>query len=140
MSRSDWTLHDIPTPPHPSYRCLTALRLFELSESIANSFQEDDPFSVSSDLRAWQDTIWGEREFISELNEEAMRGRLYNVCEIITKRAEEKLLALRTQAWNSDRVGWLEYAVKCIEELWKEERRVANGIRRTIEAGEAKDW
>jgi len=132
----DWTLHDTPAPPHPSYRVLPALRLYELTDSLKNVYQAEDPLAISPDLQAWQNTIWGEKDIVSESNETAIWSRLGRICDELIARSEERLEKLQEQSQNISTTGWTGYAVECIKELWLEEHRVVDGVKKSIKADE----
>lgn len=66
-----WTMHLNPAPAHPSYRLLTALRLYH-----------------SPNEKDWVAMIRGERENISQKNEMACRQFLACLCEQIIKRCD----------------------------------------------------
>jgi len=115
---------------------LTALRLHELSESLEDVYEAIDPLSVSPELRAWQNTIWGEQDIVSESNETAVWSRLGKICSYLIKRSDERLQKLHESSEGILNTGWTDYALDCIKQLWLEERRVAEGVKKSIETGE----
>jgi hypothetical protein len=79
----DWTLHSSPPPAYPSYRLITALRLYHIFPVSEN----DVPPHHAIAIRPWQDTLLGKQEFISEQNEDAWRKTLLSICQSVADNA-----------------------------------------------------
>ncbi|KAH7916069.1 hypothetical protein BJ138DRAFT_1140602 [Hygrophoropsis aurantiaca] len=120
----DWTLHALPKPAHPSYRLITALRLYH--HAIAHhSVQEDI-------LKPWRDVIMGLRENISGINEAQWRQSLVNICDTLIARAEPHI---RVRSEREDKL-WYSRISSNIETLWIEENAVAMTVKTSILRGE----
>ncbi|KAF8507343.1 SET domain-containing protein [Hysterangium stoloniferum] len=128
-----WTLHDTPSPAHPSYRLLPALRLLNLTSTVSSVLQSDDPFSNSPDLQAWQDTLLGNRDIVSDINEEQTWQQLREICSLAVKRAEEGINKLQETCQRHTITGWRHYARESVMMLWEEERRVAEAVQESID-------
>ena len=76
---SDWTMHSSPTPAHPSYRLIAALRLYHTVSESAGSV----PANSEELVDAWRRVLIGQEERISEENEQAWRGTLSRICESV---------------------------------------------------------
>ncbi|KAI0928740.1 hypothetical protein AcW1_005897 [Taiwanofungus camphoratus] len=130
----DWTLHSSPPPAYPSYRLISALRLYHAIEhSPSNTSCIPDKA-----LQAWRDVINGRINSISSENEIGWRKSLISVCEQITRRAEESICSdtLRSSETNHDKPGWHQWSKESIRTLWREESEVARAVARSIRAGE----
>jgi ribosomal lysine N-methyltransferase 2 len=135
----NWTLHDTPGPPHPSYRLLPALRLLQLSPQVSPGASSNDPTYDSPELKIWHETILGEKDFVSPDNERMVWRQLSEICGIAAKRAEEGLDRLQQACRGKDLDSWRAYAVKAIRILWLEEKRVSAALIQSIESGQAID-
>ena len=127
---SDWTLDSSPSPAHPSYRLITALRLIQIA---ANSDAKTGA-PPESETQAWRDVLSGRRELISDENESGWREVLLGFCERISGRAQEG----RDQATQdlANLEGWQAWMRENILYLWREELEVADAVARSIRAGE----
>jgi len=123
----DWTLHASPKPAHPSYRLITALRLYHLLPSSTPSALSRDEL-----IGPWQDTLLGQRDLVSEENEAAWRGTLARICEILMRRAEAGISALEVHTHAAGRVPWLAWMLDNIRTLWMEEAVVAAAVAKSI--------
>lgn len=136
----DWFLYDFPSPASPSYRILPALRLLQLSDTLSReTMLASNPFSLSKDLQAWKDTIFGENEVVSQSNESAVWNCITSICELISTRARTGLQTLQKAHQPTSSAApheWQDYAVECIQQLWLEELHVAEAVIQTIKAGE----
>ncbi|KAI5451410.1 hypothetical protein NCC49_001716 [Naganishia albida] len=76
---NEYTLHDEPSPAHPSHRLLTALRLIH-AQIPASALQRyiDAPYDKQKqpDLQAWLDMLTGFTDRISDENEDAVYADL----------------------------------------------------------------
>ncbi|KAE9400810.1 SET domain-containing protein [Gymnopus androsaceus JB14] len=113
----DWTMHSTSESAFPSYRLITALRLFALVLSTPSSFLSEET------LRPWKDVILGRQEDLSEDQEIAWRNVLRRICVVIVERASRALDSI-------------DKGHESIVTLWDEERYVAERILDLIENGE----
>lgn len=95
----------------------------------------NDPFASSEGLQAWRDTVFGEKEVVSQSNEAAVWRCIASICQLIIARAHEGLQALPPSTGEA-LPEWHSYAVECIRQLWLEELRVAEAVIQTIKSGE----
>lgn len=131
-NHSDWTLDSAPSPAHPSYRLITALRLYHLAEVLPDK-SRPVPDEI---IRPWKDVLQGQRDIISAQNENLWRTSLLNLCESVRQRAE---VGMRdTTSAFSDREGpeWVEWMKGNILALWREELDIATAVMCSIDAGE----
>ena len=125
----DWTLHSSPTPAHPSYRLMAALRLFHAVGDCAKGASARE-----EDIEAWKAVIAGQKEAVSEANETAWRATLVKLCEDIAVRARKgighinDISGLPAQPWT----GW---AMQNIRLLWREEMEVATAVAASVRSG-----
>ncbi|KAH7930793.1 SET domain-containing protein [Leucogyrophana mollusca] len=125
----DWTLHSSPKPAHPSYRLMTALRLHHLVAACGSA--RDDV------LQPWRDVIAGQRDTISDVNENDWRQTLVTVCDAVIERAEPHIGA--KSEWSNvsaEEEAWLPWMRGNIAMLWKEERLVAIAVKASVLHGE----
>ncbi|TBU50703.1 SET domain-containing protein [Dichomitus squalens] len=132
----DWTLHSAPTPAHPSYRLMVALRLLHALESNnARDHEQDTAFE--SVLEIWRNVISGYADYISPQNEEQWRRTLLHICERITDRAHTRLETLSTLELNTrtEERSWRRWMTGNVVALWTEERDVAEAVKASILSG-----
>ena len=113
----DWTLHTCPSPAHPSYRLITALRLYALA--LPGTIE-----ITHTSLQAWKDTILGTRDCVSGANEEAWRDLLLKLCEQLAASAREQLLILEGTGGEASVVF-----------LWREQLFVADAVAESVKRG-----
>ncbi|KAM6500535.1 hypothetical protein JOM56_003549 [Amanita muscaria] len=121
----DWTMHSGPVPAHPSFRLITALRLYH-----AIPLTGEERLSESL-LGAWKETILGTREIISEENEELWRRTLLRICEIVEAEAQRSMKRAQDCVYD----GWEADAREKISQLWLEEVLVAQEVKKSVEGG-----
>ncbi|KAI0065357.1 SET domain-containing protein [Artomyces pyxidatus] len=126
----DWTLHSAPEPAHPSYRLITALRLYHLVHTL--DIEEQDSLA----LQPWRDTLSGTKDDISEENERVWRNTVLELCQILVNRAELGLQRLQAESETVGGLDWFGWMVENIRLLWWEEREVALAVARSIRRGE----
>jgi len=124
----DWTLHGNPQPAHPSYRLITALRLFHVTEDV------EIPVDSEKVVSAWRSVTEGYTERISESNERYWRNTMVRLCESIIERAQEGAKKV-DEATNSDAPGWFEWMRGNIRILWQEEEEVAKAVVQSVGDG-----
>ncbi|KAI0093650.1 SET domain-containing protein [Irpex rosettiformis] len=131
----DWTVHSSPTPAHPSYRLMAALRLYHIVPESTHSV----PRNAEELVDAWRRVLIGQEERVSEANEQAWRKSLLRICEEIIGRAnggmenlEGELTTLKTKRTP----GWLDWMAGNIQLLWREELEVAEAVTISVRSGE----
>ncbi|KAJ3528149.1 hypothetical protein NM688_g8032 [Phlebia brevispora] len=130
---TDWTLHSSPTPAHPSYRLITALRLYVVFSQRAH----DQTFDGEGGLDEWRRVIAGEREIISPENENEWRALLLRLCSEMAQRARAGMKqAEGSLPVSGEPPAWLEWMLKNIRLLWLEELEVAEAVAQSIESNE----
>lgn len=127
---SDWTLHNSPSPAHPSYRLITALRLYH------TTFESPSGTNIREEaLKPWQETLLGIRTMVSEENETAWRESLIQICETLTTRAKVGLSMLVTRPTSFGDASWLAWMQDNIQSLWREEALVAAAVSDSVRQG-----
>ncbi|XP_006458144.1 hypothetical protein AGABI2DRAFT_199465 [Agaricus bisporus var. bisporus H97] len=127
----DWTIHSAPEPAHPSFRLVTALRLYHSVSLEAITPPEDE-----TEVRAWQGTITGSQDMVSIKNEIAWRETLGVLCSAIENESSTYLNKVEDvgETWPKDS------SVVCmrwgLSMLWREQQHVAQCIRKSLERGE----
>ncbi|KAF5381005.1 hypothetical protein D9615_003936 [Tricholomella constricta] len=129
----DWTLHMQPSPAHPSYRLITALRLYHLFPTSAKKV----PLDAEAALLPWRDTLSGAAEKVSEKNEESWRNTLLQLCSTLAEDAATKIVSSDISAEpDQTKCQWLPWMKKNIHMLWEEEFYVAKEVANSIHNGE----
>ncbi|EMD38538.1 hypothetical protein CERSUDRAFT_135411, partial [Gelatoporia subvermispora B] len=128
----DYTLHSSPSPAHPSYRLISALRLYHALENWHD--RELDDSELTDVVDKWRDVLNGQAFSISDSNETMWRGTLLDMCEDIAQRAREALM--RCEGVAPEKMGWWGWAVGNIGTLWQEELEVAQAVACSVRAGE----
>ncbi|KAF6765189.1 hypothetical protein DFP72DRAFT_335316, partial [Ephemerocybe angulata] len=126
----EWTLHSSPKPAHPSYRLITALRLYAALPSKVTNLNEID--DLEAQLSSWLEVVGGQRECISEENEVLWRKSLEQICKTVLEAATTHSKSLEVPPTEQSVAG----AVSCVKSLWEEERYVAEAVMQSIEANE----
>ncbi|KAF8798009.1 SET domain-containing protein [Phlegmacium glaucopus] len=128
----DWTLHSTPASAYPSYRLITALRLYHI-------FSNDvDTVPLGSDrlVDMWRDTTLGRRDAISQENECHWRLTLKHLCNDLVQDAKRGLIRVRDiQVPELHENGWVEFVKVSIEMLWREEVDVGCAVLKSLEEG-----
>jgi hypothetical protein len=130
MSIRDWTLHSSPSPAYPSYRLITALRLYHTTFGSASDANIDEEA-----LKPWQDTLLGVRTMVSEENETAWRQSLVQICATLISRAEAGISELVTRTMGFKDVPWLAWMQDNVKALWREEALVASAVAESVRQG-----
>jgi len=128
----DWTLHSAPSPAHPSYRLITALRLYHALEEWHSA--ELDDAELTDVLDKWRDVVNGQTPLISDSNETKWRSTMLDICESIVRNAQEGIQqCVDTTPYNEKWWGWALENIQC---LWQEELEVARAVAHSIHTGE----
>ncbi|KAH8099495.1 SET domain-containing protein [Cristinia sonorae] len=129
----DWTIHSSPAPAHPSYRLITALRLYHhLKQNMATHLSDPVPI-----VDEWRKATLGETERISDQNEECWRNSVADICESVIQRAVDGTQAVKLlQNPHEDRIpDWSQW-MQSILLLWQEELEVSRRVLYSIRSGE----
>lgn len=128
----EWTIHSTPKPAHPSFRLITALRLYHSVPLERISAPHEDHEVV----RMWRDTVLGNREIISPENEAAWRETLDKLCLGIDNETGVNLDNLNKvgREWPVD--SWVHYARRCLLMLWCEQQHAAWSVHESLGRGE----
>jgi hypothetical protein len=129
----DWTLHSSPAPAHPSYRLITALRLYHLVPMSVNAV----PLDFDNVIRPWQDTLLGKQEIISEENENAWRETLLAICRGVADKASTGIADCSSKCDNWAKGNWVNAMKENVEALWNEELFIATAVSESIDQGVA---
>ncbi|TCD69710.1 hypothetical protein EIP91_006477 [Steccherinum ochraceum] len=138
----DWTMHASPSPAHPSYRLITALRLFHcLEHGLASQHSLDGKAHTTADtlVEAWRRVIQGVAEQISDDNEARWRTSVERVCQEVIRRAERSMKTVEqlSELKVSDSTPeWFEWMQGNIRLLWREELEVATQVSHSIQNDE----
>jgi hypothetical protein len=122
--RRDWRMHCSPLPTHASFRLITALRLYHSFPASAGVWSEEEMTAAS---RRWRDTILGHEEEVSEENEKACKESVGEICEVVIKRAERGMDAVKEEM-RTESEEWYRKVLLAVELLWLEEGAVAKAM------------
>ena len=129
-STRDWTLHNSPSPAYPSFRLITALRLYNVTFRPAANIVERE-----EDLEPWRDTLLGQRNIVSEENETSWRETLIQICEILIRRAGTGICGLAMLNVDFKSASWFAWMQDNIRALWQEEAFVAAAVAKSVRQG-----
>jgi len=127
----NWTLHSSPTP-HPSYRLITALRLYCILPICSSSI----PLAPAEVLRPWRETMLGKRDCVSEENERSWRETVLRICTTLAERAASYTSAMAARNADANNQIWIHWMQGNIRMLWEEEGYVAAAVERAVRNGE----
>ncbi|RXW24145.1 hypothetical protein EST38_g1708 [Candolleomyces aberdarensis] len=125
-----WTLHSAPAPAHPSYRLITALRLYHAFPAGAAKLESTTDSEAILDV--WRGVVSGERASISDENEALWRETLLQLCQKIEGEAASRVASLPSLAKSRDDDGTVEAMLPCIISLWNEEKYIARAVLQSI--------
>jgi len=123
-------MHILPSPACPSYRLITALRLYHVLPPDAKNIPSS---SIDTLLDEWRNTTSGKQDVISEDNECLWRSGLMRTCYEVVARAgvgQSKIKKVK----ESDSMDWLDSVKGFIETLWEEENYVAKEVMKSLQA------
>ncbi|TFK42601.1 hypothetical protein BDQ12DRAFT_676474 [Crucibulum laeve] len=127
----DWTIHSSPAPAYPSYRLITALRLYSLWPPSVTDISAD----AEQHLDSWRDTTLGKRDTISPENESSWRAMLSKICRSIISNARFMISRLDSEPCLTSDDGSGKAMKKNIELLWQEQLYVAMGVENSLREG-----
>lgn len=119
----DWTLHSTPDGAQPSWRLITALRLYHFVVAVGSADEEA--------IQPWRDVVTGKRYWVSCENEESWRTTVVLLCDMLVRRAEKSILG---SAENKN--TWARWMSENIQSLWREELFVARAVRESMLRGD----
>jgi hypothetical protein len=135
-SLSDYTLHSAPSPSHPSYRLLVAMRLMyaQIPEKDLRSYMDNPHDRASSPtLQAFLDLIMGINDSISEENEETVRAALRSICDAQLQEVDDRMITLAAHQYPTSAPDVAD-AKRMVEQLWANDREILGGVIRSIDA------
>jgi hypothetical protein len=135
-SLSDYTLHSAPSPSHPSYRLLVAMRLMyaQIPEKALQSYIGNPHDRASSPtLQAFLDLIMGINDSISEENEETVREALRSICATQLRKVDDQMTALAAHQYPTSAPDVAD-ARRMVEQLWANDHEILDGVIRSIDA------
>jgi hypothetical protein len=124
-------LHLLPQPAHPSYRLITALRLYHLFSASADEVPPD----AEGTIRRWNQVLLGNEDFVSEENESAWKGTLLRICEGLVGHATSAITNDRSVEDQSNPEWAGGVMRRAIRILWEEEIQVAEEVSKSILKG-----
>lgn len=128
----DWTLHSTPASAYPSYRLITALRLYHIFPDHVNTLPPESDHLVEM----WRDTTLGKRDAVSPENESSWKLTLERLCNDLVQVAKRGLIRVRDiRVPEVHENGWIEFAKMSIEMLWREEIDVGCAVLKSLEEG-----
>ncbi len=130
---SDWTLHSAPTPAHPSYRVMAALRLFHVFDGVDTG--DDQGVAFEAGVETWRNVVNGHADTISPENEKEWRRTLLRMCARVKDRARSKLSVMAALERDDDGASWHKWMTDNLVALWAEERDVAEAVMGSIVSG-----
>lgn len=125
--QSNWTLHSTPDSAQPSWRLITALRLYHLAVTVGSADEDA--------IQPWRDVVTGKRCRVSSENEQSWRKTVVLLCDMLIKRAE-KYIALDSTQNKHKEDTWARWMLENIQSLWREEVFVAKAVRESMLRGD----
>ena len=125
--RRDWALHSTPDGAQPSWRLITALRLYHFVVAVGSADEDT--------IQPWRDVVTGKRYRVSCENEQSWRKTVVLLCDMLIKRAEEFIALSFTHNKNGEDT-WARWASENIQSLWREEQFVASAVKECVLRGD----
>lgn len=154
----DYTIHPSPSPVHPSHRLVVVLRLIAIKQQAKRrsrpqagkvkkqKLADDGRDDEARQVRAWEETINGQRDIVSAENEAAVCDLLLCICdEIISnskdRQAEHHLFEepSRDVHDNGVKEADLPASITLVMNLLQEEERIAQSMKEAVRKGLI-DW
>lgn len=132
MFRRDWTLSTSPNLAAPSFRLITALRLFVVGSGMTRVPEVDQEVAV---CQPWRCTLLGITDTISSDNEAKWRMTLATICNLVVEEGTtglQRTLASTIDEQNCLWSGWMKDNVVI---LWLEQIVVARAVLQGLEDG-----
>jgi len=122
----------MPEPAHPSFRLISALRLYHsVPVTRITPPHEDENF-----IRTWRDTISGHCDTISPVNESLWRETLDKLCLDIDNETGVYMDNLNKVGREWPINSWVHYMRRCLLMLWREQQHAAWCVHKSLEKGE----
>lgn len=128
----DWTLSTSPNPASPSFRLITALRLFATGSEMTRVPAGDEEDVV---CQPWRDTLLGKSDTISPSNEARWRMTLATICGVVVEEGTTGLERTLGHSFNKQSPSWSGWMGDDIALLWSEQIVVARAVLRNLEDG-----
>jgi len=128
----DWTLSTSSSPAAPSFRLITALRLFALGSEITHVPKADEEGFV---CKSWRDTLLGITDTISPDNEAKWRITLATICNRVVEEGTGGLRRTPGSGHDGQDHPWSGWANDNIALLWLEQIVVARAVLQSLEDG-----
>jgi len=130
--RRDWTISTSPNPAAPSFRLITALRLFAMGSEMAYVPTVGDEGGV---CRPWRDTLLGIASIISPDNEAKWRMTLAKICNLVVEEGTEGLRRTLDSRFSEQGQSWSRWMGDNVALLWSERIAVARAVLQSLEDG-----
>ena len=128
----DWTLSTSPNPATPSFRLITALRLFAMGSGMIHLPTADEEGGV---CRPWRDTLLGIADTISLDNEAKWRMTLATICNLVVEEGTTGLQRALDSRFDEQSQSWSGWMRDNIVLLWSEQIVVARAVLQSLEDG-----
>jgi len=128
----DWTLSTSPNPAAPSFRLVTALRLFAMGSGMIHLPTVDEEGDI---CRPWRDTLLGITDTISPDNEAKWRMILSTICDLVVEEGTTGLQRIMGSRFDEQDHPWSGWMRDNIALLWSEQIVVARAVFQSLEEG-----
>ena len=132
MHCRDWTLSTSPNPAAPSFRLITALRLFAMGSAMIHPPTADEEDDV---CQPWRDTLLGIADTISPDNEAKWRLTLATICNLVVEEGTTGLQHILGSGFDEQNHSWSGWMRDNITLLWWEQIVVARAVLQSLEDG-----
>lgn len=128
----DWTLSTSPNPAAPSFRLITALRLFALCSEMTHVPTTHEEAVV---CQPWRNTLLGITDTISPDNEVKWRATLTVLCNVVVEEGTTGLQRTQGSGFDRQNHSWSGRAGGNVALLWSERVVVAKAVLQSLEDG-----
>ena len=128
----DWTISTSPNPAAPSFRLITALRLFAMGSEMTHTPTADEEDII---CQPWRDTLLGMRDAVSSDNEAKWRTSLADICNTILEEGTTGLQRTLGSRFNEQSCSWAGWMEDNVALLWSEQIVVARAVLESLENG-----
>lgn len=132
MTCRNWIISTSPNPGAPSFRLITALRLFALGSEMTNVPVVDEENVV---CQSWRNTLLGISDTISPDNEAKWRITLATICNLVLAEGTVGLQHTLGSRFDEQKHPWSGWARDNIVLLWSEQIVVARAVLQSLEDG-----
>ena len=132
MFYRDWTLSTSPNPAAPSFRLITALRLFAIGSEMTcvPTASEEDVM-----CQPWRRTLLGIADIVSPDNEEKWRTTLATICNLVVEEGTTGFQRTLGSRSNGQNPSWSRWMRENVALLWSEQILVARAVLQSLEDG-----